>query len=324
MEYKRLRGTGCRVSRLCLGTMTFGQQADEGESVRMIERAIDGGVNFIDTADGYGKGKSEEIVGKVLKRKRDGIVVASKVCNPMGPDKYRDSGLHRWHVIQGVEASLKRLQVETLDICYMHKPDRETPIEETLAAFDMLVRQGKVLYVGMSNYASWQMMEARLKAEQFHWAKPVVMQVPYNLITRSIEEECVEFSEYEKMGMCVYNPLAGGLLTGKHDLATGPIGGTRFDCNEEYYSRFWQKVNFEVVEQLGRLADDAGISLGELSFRWLTSHPFVDAVIMGVSKIEHLESNLKSIEARDLGEGMLKACDELWQRIRGRHFQYNR
>ena len=210
MEYRTLTGTGVTVSRATLGSMTFGQQADEATSIRMVEMAIDAGVNFIDTADVYVKGVSEEIVGKAIKGKRDKLVLASKVCNPMGEDKMRDSGLHRWHVIKGVEASLKRLQTDCLDICYLHKPDYATPIQETLAAFDTLVQQGKVMYVGMSNYAAWQVCEALWKSKENRWAPPVVTQVPYNLITRSIDEECVSFINHMKLGLVVYNPLAGG------------------------------------------------------------------------------------------------------------------
>jgi 1-deoxyxylulose-5-phosphate synthase len=323
MEYRVLRGTGATVSRVCLGTMTFGEQADEATSIRMVDAAIDSGVNFIDTADAYVGGKSEEITGKALKGKRDGIILASKVFNQSGPDKNRDRGLHRWHVIRGVEASLKRLQVDCLDICYMHRPDRKTPIEETLAAFDSLVQQGKVNYVAMSNFSAWQMMEARLKADVHRWAKPVVMQVPYNIITRSIDAECVEFSQHENMGICSYNPLAGGLLTGKHDRSAGPIEGTRFDIKADYHTRFWQEANFDAVEALKRIAAGAGLSLVELAFRWLASNDYIDSAIVGASKPEHLEANIKAIDGR-LDEATMKACEGVWQGIRGGHFQYNR
>lgn len=323
MEYRVLRGTGATVSRVCLGTMTFGDQADEATSIRMVNAAIDAGVNFIDTADVYVGGVSEEILGKAIEGKRDGIVLASKVCNPAGPHGDRDAGLHRWHVVRGVEASLKRLRTDCLDICYMHRPDRNTPIEETLAAFDLLVQQGKVNYVGMSNYASWQMMEARLKAQANRWPRPVVMQVPYNLITRSIDEECVEFSEHEGMGMCVYNPLAGGMLTGKHDRAAGPASGTRFDINANYHDRFWQDANFDALDRLKGIASDAGVTPVELALRWLATHDHVDSVIVGASKPEHLDANIAAIDGR-LDAETMSACDDVWARLRGGHFQYNR
>lgn len=323
MEFQVLRGTGITVSRICLGTMTFGDQADEATSIKMVDQAIDAGVNFIDTADAYGKGVSEEIVGKALKGKRDKVVLASKVANAIGPDKFKDGGLHRWHVIKGVEASLKRLQTDCLDICYLHKPDGHTPIEETMAAFDTLVQQGKVMYVGMSNFASWQVCEAQWKCDVNRWAPPVVLQLPYNLITRSIDEECVAFSKKMNLGVAVYNPLAGGMLTGKHKRDAKPGGDTRFGRNQEYFRRFWQDSNFEALEALQKIADGAGKSMIELSLQWLMSQSVVDTMILGASKLAHLEQNIKAAEGR-LDADTLKACDGVWQMIRGGHFAYNR
>ena len=322
MEYQRLRGTGITISRICLGTMTFGDQADEATSIRMVETAMDAGVNFVDTADVYVKGVSEEIVGKALKGKRDRVVLASKVANTFGPDKIKDGGLHRWHIIKGVEASLKRLQTDCLDIFYLHKPDI-APIEESMAAFDTLMQQGKIMYVGMSNFASWQVMKALWKCDVNRWAPPVVLQLPYNLITRSIDEECVAFIKEMDLGLTVYNPLAAGMLTGKHSRDAEPDKGTRFGLNKEYYSRFWQERNFEALDMLKKIADDAGKTLIELSLQWLMSQSVVDAMILGASKLEHLENNIKAADGR-LDADVLKACDAVWQHIRGGHFKYNR
>jgi aryl-alcohol dehydrogenase-like predicted oxidoreductase len=167
------------------------------------------------------------------------------------------------------------------------------------------------------------MMEARMKAEINRWSKPVVMQVPYNLITRSIDEECVEFSEYANMGMCVYNPLGAGFLTGKHEKHSGPVPGSRFDINIDYHGRFWQDANFEALDQLKKIAEGAGVSLIELSLRWLATKDFVDSVIMGASKPEHLEANIKAIDGR-LDDETMGKCDAVWSVLRGGHFQYNR
>jgi len=323
MEYQTLRGTGAAVSRICLGTMTFGDQADEESAIRMTEAAIDAGVNFIDTADVYVKGMSEQILGKALKGKRNRIILASKVAGLAGDDPRRDSGLHRWHVIRGVEASLKRLQTDCLDICYLHHPDLNTPIEETMAAFDTLVQQGKVMYVGMSNHAAWQMCEARWKCDVRGWSPPVVMQVPYNLITRGIEEECVAFSKAMNIGMAVYNPVAAGMLIGKHDREREPAAGTRFDYSDNYRDRFWHDVNFAAVDELARIAADAGLSLVELALQWLVTQDHVDSVILGASRIEHLEQNIEAAEGR-LSEDTLAACDDVWAKLRGPHFRYNR
>lgn len=323
MEYRNIRGTGLQVSRFCLGTMTFGDQTDETTSMRMIDHCLDAGVNFIDTADAYSKGVSEEITGKALKGKRDRVVLASKVFNFVGEDPRRDAGLHRWHIMRGVEASLQRLQTDCLDILYLHQPDRNTPIEETLEACDRLVRDGKVLYIGLSNFSAWRMCEALWTTDVRKLvSKPVVMQVPYNPITRSLDEECVEFSQEMNFGMVVYNPLAGGLLTGKHS-QVAPVEGTRFDRSEMYYNRYWNERNFQAVRQLEELAAKLSISIVELAIRWCYSHDFVDSVIFGASKMHQLEQNIR-ISSTPLEEETLKVCDDIWLELRGRHFKYNR
>lgn len=323
MEYQILRGTGIKVSRVCLGTMTFGEQASEAVAQRMVDRSLEAGVNFIDVADAYVGGKSEEILGRALKGRRHRVVLASKVRWMSGDDPHKDQGLHRWHVIRGLEASLKRLQTDCLDICYLHAPDYQTPIEETLAAFDLLVQQGKVVYVGMSNYAAWQMCEALWKCDRRNWAPPVVMQVVYNLVARSLEAECLAFAKKMNLGMVVYNPLAGGLLTGKHRQAQGPEAGTRFAMKKTYYDRYWSPGHFAAVEELAKVAAQAGKSLTQLSLQWLLSQSHVDSVIIGVSKELQLEENLRFAEGR-LDEETLKACDAVWQRLSGEHFAYNR
>ncbi len=323
MEYVNLGKGGIRVSRVSLGTMTFGDQADEDTSTRMIEMSLDAGVNFIDGADVYVKGRSEEIVGRAIKGERDRIVLASKVRNFSGEDEIKDSGLHRWHIIKGVEASLQRLQTDRLDLLYMHKPDYDTPIEESLSAFDALVQQGKVMYVGLSNYAAWQVCEALWKSETGRLAPPGVLQAPYNLITRAMDEECTAFCKAHNIGVTVYNPLAGGLLTGKHKSRATPTEGTRFGLRQQYVDRYWSDRNFDAINELSRIADQAGKNLTELSLQWLMSQDHVTSVILGVSKIEHLEANLKATEGR-LDEATMKACDEVWAGIRGGHFAYSR
>ncbi|MCH6258426.1 aldo/keto reductase [Puniceicoccaceae bacterium K14] len=323
MDYTVLRGTGATVSRICLGTMTFGKQVDEAAAQRLVDMSIDLGINFIDTADMYVDGLTEEILGKCLKGKRDKIVLASKVCNYFGGERNRDEGLHRWHVIRGIEDCLRRLKVDCLDIAYLHKPDRKTPLEETLAAFDYLVQQGKVMYVAMSNYAAWQMCEALWTCDKRHWAKPVMMQQPYNLITRSLDVECVEFSETHNMGMVVYNALAAGLLTGKHE-SSSPIAGTRFDYDKGYAKRYWSDTNFDALAELSSIAKEAGISLHALALQWLKSRPYVDSILLGASKPEHLEQNVKLFLEGDIDADTAAACDTVWQKIRGAHFQYNR
>lgn len=323
MEYQVLRGTGMAVSRLCLGTMTFGEQADEEQARALLDQSLEAGVNFIDTADAYTGGRSEEILGRALRGRRQRVVLASKVRFAAGEDPHRDQGLHRGHILRGVEASLKRLQTDCLDICYLHAPDYQTPLEETLAACDRLVQQGKVIYVGMSNYAAWQMCEARWVSDRRNWAPPVVMQVVYNLVARSVEAECRAFAQHLNMGMVVYNPLAGGLLTGKHRLEEGPASGTRFALKKNYFQRYWSPAHFAAVEELAQVAAAAGLSLTQLALRWLLSQPVVDSVILGVSNRGQLEENLRLAEGH-LEAEVLAACDGVWQRLRGDHFAYNR
>lgn len=323
MQTQILRGTGATVSRLSLGTMTFGQQLDEAGATQVLDAALEAGINFIDCADVYTHGKSEQIVGKALKGRRDSVVLASKIRGQSGPNGARDEGLHRWHIMRGVEQSLQRLQTDCLDILYMHRPDPATPVEESLAAFDRLVDQGKVLYVGMSNHAAWQVCEGLWKGRERGWATPSVVQVPYNLIARSIDEECVAFSQRHNIGMAVYNPLAGGLLTGKHDRHAEPPRNTRFGMNANYFERFWSAPHFDAVESLQRIAADAGLTLPQLSLQWLLAQPHVDSVILGVSRLEQLQQNLVACDGV-LSDDVLAACDEVWRTLRGPHFQYNR
>ncbi|MBD3182068.1 aldo/keto reductase [Candidatus Poribacteria bacterium] len=323
MDYRTLTGTGATVSRICLGTMTFGSQVNETDAINMTHYAIDAGINFIDTADMYNDGESERIVGKALKGKRDGIVLASKVRNQVGPYELKDVGLSRWHVIKGVEACLKRLDTDCLDICYLHQPDYNTPLEESLAAFDKLVKDGKVIYVGMSNYAAWQMCQAMWICDKRLLSPPVVTQVPYNLITRSIEQELIPFCREMDMGITVYNPLSAGLLTGKHSGEKPPADNTRFSLSDMYYERYWYDTNFEAVKELEEIAKKAGKSIIELAFQWIVSHEFVDSMIIGFSKMEHLKSNLAAWEG-EVDQETLDACDQVWEKIRGVSFKYNR
>jgi aryl-alcohol dehydrogenase-like predicted oxidoreductase len=323
MEYRTLTGIGATVSRACLGTMTFGSQVDEAEGIRMIHYALDAGINFIDTADVYNDGRSEMIVGKGLKGKRQGVVLASKVGNPVGPHKLKDLGLTRWHIIHGVEASLKRLDTDCLDICYLHTPDYNTPLEESLAAFDHLVRQGKVMYVGISNYAAWQICHALWLCDQGRLSPPVVTQCPYNLLTRGIEQELLPFCREFGMGVTVYNPLAGGLLTGKHNRAQPPTNGTRFKLNEMYFDRYWLGSHFDGVEKLTEISGQAGITPVAMAFQWLAAQEIVDAIIVGASRMEQLQENLSVLQG-ELDEATLDACDRVWEGIRGDSFRYNR
>ncbi len=323
MEYRTLTGTGIKVSRLCLGAMTFGEQVREADAITMVHRALDAGVSFFDTADVYNQGASESILGKALKGRRDEIVLASKVRNFAGGDERKDAGLHRWHLVHAVERSLKRLGTECLDIYYLHTPDRETPLEESLTAADQLVRQGKVMYIGMSNYAAWQVCQALWICDRRNLQSPTVMQPVYNLITRGIEQELLPCCREFDLGVVLYNPLAAGLLAGKHRWDKAPEKGTRFQLNDNYYGRYWHESNFRALEKLVAAAEKAGMTPVELALRWLANQPQVDSIIVGASRLEHLEQNLQGW-CGELDDETLDVCDAVWRDIRGVAFQYNR
>jgi len=316
-----LGDSGLTSSRLVLGTMTFGSQVDETDSAQMVARALDAGINHIDTANSYNDGRSEEIVGRALGSRRDEVLLATKVFNRFGsgPD---EQGLSAPAVRRAIDDSLRRLGTDYVDIYYLHQPDWSVPIEETLAAMAELVTAGKVRHVGVSNYAAWQICEIRNLAERNGWPPVVVSQQMYNLIARSLEDEYAAFSEHVGLADIVYNPLAGGLLTGKHRYDQAP-GAGRF-ANENYRDRYWTEGQFAAVERLREVADAAGLSLIELSLRWLLSRPLVDAVLVGASSLGQLESNLAAADGPPLDEATMEACDKVWRELRGPIPRYNR
>jgi 1-deoxyxylulose-5-phosphate synthase len=324
MKTTTLRGTDLNVSRACLGTMTFGGQTNVTESGHILDHALDVGVNFIDTANSYTGGQSESILGELLSQngRRDRTIIATKVFNHVTGDPAEDRGLGRANLAKSVEASLRRLQTDTIDLLYLHCPDRSVPIEETLRAVDALVKAGKVRHLGMSNYASWQMADARHTAITHDLVQPAVTQIPYNIITRAVDEECAEFVATHGFGVTVYNPIAAGLLTGKHRVGA-PETDTRFQQSEVYYERYWHPGNFRAVERLSEIAQDLGISLIEMAMRWVYSQPIVDSVIIGASRPAQIEQSL-AVPDEPLDATTLKMCDAIWADLRGPHFKYNR
>ncbi len=323
MDYRVLPHTDLKVSRLSFGTMTFGAQADEAVALRMVGRCVDAGINLFDTANIYNQGRSETILGQALAGRRDNVILATKVRGKMGegPD---ESGLSPAALRKALEASLKRLRSDYVDIYYLHQPDYDTPIEETLAAMDETVRAGKVRYPAVSNYAAWQVCEIHCLAEKNGYKPPYISQPMYNLLARGIEEEYLPFCRRFGVAVIPYNPLAGGLLTGKQSRRQGPVSGTRFDGNQMYLDRYWQDDYFAAVEELAGVARQAGKTLVELSFQWLLGQPVVDSIILGASRLEQLEENLKACEGGRLDEATLTRCDAVWKRLRGITPKYNR
>lgn len=322
METRKLAGTDLAVSRVCFGAMTFGSQADEAASRRMIDRCLERGVNFFDTANIYNDGAAEEITGRALKGRRDKVVLASKVRHKMG-DAPDDAGLSRAAIMKAVEGSLRRLGTDYLDLYYLHQPDYSVPMEETLAAMDELVRAGKVRYPASSNYAAWQVCRMLWIAEKNRYTPAQVTQPMYNLLARGIEQEYLPMCRELEVSTVVYNPLAGGLLTGKQR-REAPIAGSRFDANELYLGRYWHPAYFDAVDELRGIAERAGRSMVSLALNWLLCHTAADCVILGASRIEQLNENLAAVSAGALPEDAVKACDGVWAKLRGVTPKYNR
>ncbi len=325
MEYRTLGRTGMRVSEVCLGTMTFGDQVSEADAITITHAAIDKGVNFIDTANMYVKGKSEEIVGKALKGRRDDVILASKVGIQVGAGP-NDIGLSSKHIKKSVEDSLRRLDTEYLDIYYAHLPDYTTPIETSLRAFDDLVRQGKVRYLACSNFRAFQVCKALWTSERHNVARFDLVQPPYNLLTRDIEYELLPLCVEENLGVCVYNPLAGGLLTGKHDFAKAPAAGTRFAndaMGRMYYERYWNEANFAAVAQIQSVAEGAGKDMAQLALAWILTNAAVTSIIIGATSLKHVEHNIAATEL-SLSNDECSKLEEVWYLLRPLRFFYGR
>lgn len=323
MEYRTIAHTELRVSRLSLGTMTFGSQTDEPAARRMVDRSIDAGINFFDTANVYNQGLSEAFLGAALKGRRDQVIVASKVRGKMGESPL-DHGLGREAIDTAIHASLRRLATDYLDVYYLHQPDYDVPIEETLEAMDRLIGSGKVRYAAISNYAAWQGAEIHCISATRGFHAPRISQPMYNLLARGIEEEYLPFCAHYGVGVVAYNPLAGGLLTGKYRSDHDPRHGGRFENSRMYRDRYWHDDYFAAVEELAEIARDAGKSLIQLAFQWLLSRDAVDSVIVGVSRLEQLEENLRSCDSPHLDSSTVHRCDEVWKRLRGITPKYNR
>jgi len=305
MQHVRLGRTGLTVSRLCLGTMTFGLQCDEPTSVAILDRAAAAGTTFLDTSDVYPLGggldtvgRTEEILGRWLAGRRHEFIVATK-CNGAMSARRWDRGLSRKHILDAIEGSLRRLRTDYVDLYQCHAPDDETPIDETLRAFDDLVRAGKVRYIGTSNFVTWKIARAMGRSEVLGVARFDSAQPRYNLLFRQIERDLLPMCREEGVGVIPYNPLAGGLLSGKHRKDGGPTAGTRFtlaNAARRYQDRYWHDREFATVEALRPLAAEAGLSLARMAVGWVLAHPAVTAPIIGASRPEQLDDVLPVAE----------------------------
>ncbi|WP_458188474.1 aldo/keto reductase [Haladaptatus sp. NG-WS-4] len=320
MEYTKLGGTGLEVSRLCLGCMNFGSDQpwmmnDEEASLELIDRALDMGINFLDTANVYSRGESEEIVGEVIEgRNRDELVVATKVYGQMG-DHPNGQGLSRKHILDQVEASLDRLGTDYIDLYQIHRWDESTSIEETLSALDYLVETGKVRYIGASTMAAWQFTRALYESDLRDYERFTCMQPEYNLVDRHEEQNVLPVCEREDIGVIPWSPLAGGFLTGKYDRGEEPTDG-RATEDEHTEARFTDD-NWAVLGEVRAIAETKGVTPAQVSLAWLLHKPVVDSPIIGPRTIDHLEENVASLDV-SLSDEELKRLESpkspVWSR----------
>jgi aryl-alcohol dehydrogenase-like predicted oxidoreductase len=323
METRQLAGTDLHVGRVVFGTMTFGSQVELKEAEAMVARCRDAGITMFDTSNNYNGGASEEMLGKIVAGFRDEIQISTKVGSPVDQSDPELMGLGKKAIIRGVEDSLRRLGTDHIDVYYFHRPDRNTPFEVSLEAADEMVRSGKVRYIGQSNFAAWQIGELINIAKREGLQEMLISQPMYNLISRRIETEYAEASGFYGLSNIVYNPLAGGLLTGKHRPESLPDDGSRF-TKGVYRDRYWNEQLFEAVRQLQQAADDAGLTLIELSFRWLLAQPLVTCMLLGASSLGQLEANLAALSGPAPDEGTVARCDDVWSRLQGASPNYNR
>lgn len=298
MEYRNLGRSGLLISELCLGCMTFNRENDQ-EAQRIIDRFFDAGGNFLDTADVYSYGASEEVVGRALKRRqRTDVILATKVRFALG-DKPNDNGLSRKHIMDAIDSSLRRLSTDYIDLYQAHCWDSHTPLEETLSTLDDLVRAGKVRYIGLSNFAAWQIAKSLSISDSRGWARFISVQPQYSLIVRDIEREIFPLCREEGLGVIPWSPLGGGFLSGKYGRDERPLAEYRLADVDESWEDGWQKRatdrNWRILDAVGEVAEARGKSCAQVALAWLLAQPGVAAPILGVRTLEQLEENLGCI-----------------------------
>ncbi|HXQ45264.1 MAG TPA: aldo/keto reductase [Caulobacteraceae bacterium] len=324
MQHTKFGRTGLRVSRLCLGTMTFGLQCDEAESHAIMDKAAEGGIDFFDAADVYplggGRstaGRTEEIVGGWLSGKRHSFIIATKCVGQMGPKPW-DQGMSRKHILDAIEASLRRLKTDYVDVYQLHSFDPVTPIDEALEALDAVVKSGKARYVGVSNWMAHRLARALGRSELKGLTRIDSVQPRYNMLFRTFERDLLPLCEEEGVAVIPYNPIAGGLLSGKHDRTAPPPDG-RFqlgNAGARYQERYWHEREFDTVDALRGLSNEAGMSMASMAVSWVLSNPAITAPIVGASKPEQLKDSLDAAERGALPADLKARLDELTQEWR--------
>lgn len=313
------------MGQALLGTMTFGDTVDLDTAHAMVGTALELGIDHIDTANVYTAGEAERMLGKLLTGRRDEVTLATKVGMPH-EDAGTDPPLSAVAISRCVHASLKRLDTDRVDVLYLHQPDRSTPLDETLSAVRELQQEGKVLEFGLSNFSAWMTRDVAHRAAALDMPGPAIGQQLLNLLARRLEEEYLEMATSSGVRTAVYNPLSGGLLTGRHDFehrpSTGRFGDSRLAAT--YQDRYWSPAIFEAIAAYQKIADDAGMSLIELSLRWVTGHPGVDAVLLGASKVEHISTNVELMARGALPADVIEACHAVGATLRGPMPAYHR
>jgi len=324
MQYTRFGNTGLTVSRLCLGTMTFGLQADEATSRAILDRAAGLGINFIDTANVYPLGgtldtvgRTEEIIGSWLKGRRHDFIIATKAFNRTSRRPW-DKGASRKHLLEAIDDSLRRLGTDYVDLYQLHADDRKTPLDETLEALDVIVRSGKARYIGISNFLAYRLALALGRSDVKHLTRFVSMQPRYSLLFREIERELLPLATEEKLAVIPYNPLAGGLLTGKHKGDAAPAAGTRFalaGAANMYQKRYWHEREFNTVEALRAAIAPSGLSLTTAALAWVLANPAITAPIIGASRPEQLDDTVAAVDVQ-LDSAVKTQLDDITQQYR--------
>ena len=295
MNYRPLGRSGVQVSQLCFGTMSFGGDADEAASAEMFKAARDIGINFFDTADQYSKGRSEEILGKLARGAREELVIATKCFNPTGPD-LNAKGNSRRHLTRALEASLKRLQTERVEILYLHMHDPLTPVEEAMRALEDMVRSGKVLYPALSNWAAWQMQQAIGLQEANGWARLQAVQPMYNLVKRQAEVEILPMAAANGVSVFPYSPAGAGLLSGKFSTKSSDTAQSRLIANKNYTARYGEPWMHEVADKFVAFCKQRGMHPVSAAVAWVAAHPAVSAPIIGARNVQQLQASLDSVK----------------------------
>lgn len=294
MKYRWLGTTGVQVSELCFGTMSFGGDADADTAASMYRECRNRGINFFDCANGYNRGRAEEILSGLIKDERDDLVITTKCAVPMSDD-INNRGGNRRHIVTALEASLKRLGTDRVDVLFMHRWDPHTPLEETLRALEALVRDGKVLYIGASNYSAWQTAKALGICERHQWPRLDVIQPMYNLVKRQAESEIFPLAEAERLGVITYSPVGGGMLSGKYGPEKRPDAG-RLISNNEYTRRYGEEWAFDTAGAFTAFAAGQGVHPVSLAVAWAASHPAVTCPIVGARSLEQLQPSLDAVD----------------------------